>query len=73
MCFPGRATHITRDMCFPGRGTHITRDMRFPGRGRHISRDMCFLGGKHISLVICVSGVGNTYQCDRYFLGGCLI
>ena len=44
MCFPGRGTHITRDMCFPGRGTHITRDMCFPGRGTHISRDMSFLG-----------------------------
>ena len=44
MCFPGRGTHITRDMCFPGRGTQITRDMCFSGRGTNISRDMCFLG-----------------------------
>ena len=25
--FPGRATHITKDMCFPGAGTHITGDI----------------------------------------------
>ena len=58
--FNGRATHITRDMCFRGRGTRITMDMCFPGRGTHISRDMCFPGGKHISLVLCVSG-GSEY------------
>ena len=39
MCFPGRGTHITRDICFPGRGTHISNDMCFPGRGTHITRN----------------------------------
>ena len=33
--------------------------MCFPGRGTHITRDMCFLGGKHISLGICVSQTGE--------------
>ena len=42
MCFPGRGTHITKDMCFPGTGTHITRDSCFPGGGTHITRDMRF-------------------------------
>ena len=56
MCFPGRGTHITRDMCFPGRGTHITWDMFFRGRGTHITRDMFFLGrGTHITREMCFS------------------
>ena len=71
MCFPGRRTHITRDicfpgggtkslgMCFPGGGTHITRDMCFPGGGTHITRDMCFPGkGTHITRDMCSSGGG---------------
>ena len=63
MCFPGRKTHITRDMCLPGRKTHITRDMCLPGRGTHITRDMCFPGicvfqvGEYIR--ICFSQVGE--------------
>ena len=51
-----------RDMFFPGEETHITRDMCLPGEGTHITRDMCLPGGEHISLVICVSQVGNTYH-----------
>ena len=39
---------MTRDMGFPGRGTHITRDMSFQGR-EHISLGICVsLVGKHI-------------------------
>ena len=44
VCFPGKGTHITRDMCFPGRGTHITRVLDFQGIGTHITRDMSFPG-----------------------------
>ena len=69
MCFPGRGTHINRDMCFafkkkiardmcfPGRGTHLSRDMCFSGRGTHIARDSDVFPkvGEHLSLGICVS------------------
>ena len=65
MCFPGRGTHITRDMCFPGRGTHITRNTCFPGRGKHITRHKCSLVGKHISLRISVSLLGEGYVFPR--------
>ena len=41
MCFPGRGTHITRDMCSLTWETHVTRDMRFLGRGTQIPSDMC--------------------------------
>lgn len=43
------------DMCFLGRGSHITRGMYFP-----VSQV-----GAHMSVGICVSKVGNTYQ-ERY-------
>ena len=36
MCFPGRGTHITRDMCFLGGGTHIT-GIRVSQVGEHLS------------------------------------
>ena len=55
VCFPGRETHITKDMSFRARGTHITSDMSFPGKETHITKDMC--SGEHISR-------GNTYYCD---------
>ena len=61
MCFPGRGTHITRDMCFPGVGTHITRDMCFPGR-EHTSLGILvcvFQVKEHMALGICVSHVGE--------------
>ena len=46
-------------MCFPGRGTHITRDMCFSGRG-HKSLGICVSQvEEHISLGICVSQVGE--------------
>ena len=45
---------------FPGKGTHITRDMCFPGGGTHITRDMCFQGREHISLGICASQVDKV-------------
>ena len=41
---------------FPGRGTHITRDMCFRV-GEHISLGICVSQeGEHILLGICVSG-----------------
>ena len=52
MCFPGRGTHITRDMCSLI-GKHIqciTRDMWFTGRGTHITKDMCFIDLSRITL-----------------------
>ena len=30
LCFPGRGTHITKDMCFPAGGEHIS-----PGKTYH--------------------------------------
>ena len=60
--FPGRETHITRDMFFPAAGMHITRDMCFPGRGTHITRDMCFQGrGTHITRAVFPRW-GNTFH-----------
>ena len=71
MCFPGRETHITRDICFTVRGTHITRDMCFPGRGTHITSDMCFLGrGTHIARDISFPGRGKHITSRGVARGG---
>ena len=43
-CFPGRGTHITRNMCFRGRETHIITYMGYMSRETHFTRDMCFPG-----------------------------
>ena len=51
----------TRDMCILGRGAHILRNIMCSFIGEHILVVICVipLPAKHISLVICVSRVGE--------------
>ena len=54
--FPGRGTHITRDICFPG-GEHISLGICVSQVGKHISLGIYVSQVReHISLGICVSG-----------------
>ena len=74
MCFPGKGTHITKNMCLPRRGIQITWNTCFlergtyitdnkcdPGRGTNVTRDMCFIGrGTHITSHKCFPGGEHT-------------
>ena len=60
-------THIPKNVCFPGRISHITTYMYFQDRRTHVTKNVCFPGREHISLVICVSLVG-----ERIALGICV-
>ena len=54
LCSSTRETDILSDICSPTPSTHIGSDMCFP-TWEHVSLATCFLPGKHIYLVICLS------------------
>ena len=66
--FPGRGTHIHRDMCSPRWGNTYHQAYVFPRWETNFTRDMCFPGKEmHISRNTCSPRYGNIYHYGYVF------